>query len=67
MIMKPKDTKPRRPFLLFDVRGIQIGRGTYYTEGNVQVYISEHQESAWQMQLSDVLLLDGVTTFRWAK
>ena len=31
-----KDTKPRRPFILLDERGVQIGRGTYYEEGNVQ-------------------------------
>ena len=61
-----KDTKPRRPFILLDERGVQIGRGTYYEEGNVQVYMSDHQEAAWQMQLADVLLLKGVATFRWA-
>ena len=61
-----KDTKPRRPFILLDKHGMQIGRGTYYEEGNVQVYMSDHQAAAWQMQLADVLLLKDVATFRWA-
>lgn len=62
------DTRfPRTPFLLFNEKGIQIGRGTYYSEGNVQVYMSKHKEAAWQMRLSDVLHLKGVETFRWAR
>ena len=62
----PKDIKPRRPFILLDMRGVQIGRGTYYHEGNVQVCMSDQKSAAWQMQLADVLLLKGVATFRWA-
>ena len=64
--MLPKDTKPRRPFILLNAKGIQIGRGTYYEEGNVQVYMSDAQKAAWQMQLADVLHLKNVATFRWA-
>ena len=60
------ETKRRKPFILLDEKGRQIGRGVCYDQGNVQVYMGEHQEAAWQMQLADVLQLEGVTTFRWA-
>ena len=61
-----QDTKPRRPFILLDAQGMQIGRGTYYSEGNVQVYIKSAKGAAWQMRLADVLHLKDVSTFRWA-
>jgi len=61
-----QDTKPRRPFILLDAQGVQIGRGVSYTEGNVQVYMASAQNAAWQMQLADVLHLKDVSTFRWA-
>ena len=64
--MKPKDTKPRRPFILLNQRGEQIGRGVYYAEGNVQVYLESANGAAWQIQLCDVLHLKEVATFRWA-
>lgn len=61
-----QDTKPRRPFILFDAKGIQIGCGKYYSEGNVQVYMESAKGAAWQMRLADVLHLKNVATFRWA-
>ena len=66
MKIEVKDTKPRRPFILLDAKGIQIGRGVAYTEGNVQVYIASANSAAWQMRLADVLHLKDVATFRWA-
>ena len=61
-----QDTKPRRPFILLNEKGIQIGRGVAYTEGNVQVYMESEKCAAWQMRLADVLHLKDVATFRWA-
>ena len=62
----PEDTKPRRPFILLDVKGVQIGRGVAYHEGNVQVYMESAGNAAWQMQLVDVLKLKDVDKFCWA-
>jgi len=61
-----QDTKPRRPFILLNEKGVQIGRGVAYTEGNVQVYMKSAKSAAWQMRLADVLHLKDVSTFRWA-
>ena len=61
-----QDTKPRRPFILLNEKGVQIGRGVAYTEGNVQVYMKSAKCAAWQMRLADVLHLKDVSTFRWA-
>ena len=61
-----KEKKRRKPFILLDKKGRQIGRGICYDEGNVQVFMQSSQGEAWQMQLADVLHLEGVATFRWA-
>ena len=61
-----QDSKPRRPFILLNEKGVQIGRGVAYTEGNVQVYMTSAKSAAWQMRLADVLHLKDVSTFRWA-
>ena len=34
-------------------------------EGNVQVYLEIDGNAAQQMQLADVLSLDGVVSFHW--
>ena len=60
-----KGKKRRKPFILLDKKGRQIGRGICYDEGNVQVYIECGNGAAWQMQLADVLHLKNVATFRW--
>lgn len=57
-------TKPRKPFILLNANSKQIGHGIAYHQGNVQVYMRPHF-SAWQMQLSDALMLDGVAGFQW--
>ncbi|MDE0398895.1 MAG: hypothetical protein OXL96_13955 [Candidatus Poribacteria bacterium] len=59
-----KDRKRRRPFIVLDETGKQIGRGVCYDQGNVQVYMEVAKGAAWQMQLADVLLLKDVATFR---
>jgi len=60
------ETKRRKPFILLDETGKQIGRGVCYDQGNVQVYMESAKGAAWQMQLADVLSIKDVATFRWA-
>ena len=57
--------KPSKPFILKDKHGTTIGHGKAYPEGNVQVYLDRDNHAAQQMQLSDVLSLDGVKSFHW--
>ena len=57
--------KRRKPFTLKDRHGAVIGHGVAYPEGNVQVYLKANGNAAYQIQLSDVLLLDGVASFHW--
>lgn len=59
-----KQSKSRRPFILTDSNGTEIAHGIAYHQGNVQVYMRPDY-SAWQMQLSDVLHIDGVVGFAW--
>ena len=61
-----RQAKSRRPFTLTDSTGEQIAHGIAYHQGNVQVYMRPDY-SPWQMQLSDVLMLDGVAGFHWKK
>ena len=58
-------TKTRKPFILLDCNSKQIGHGVAYAENNVQVFMHPHN-TAWQMQLSDVLSIKGVRGFQWA-
>lgn len=61
-----KHHKSRRPFILTDSNGTEVGNGIAYHQGNVQVFM--HPDfSARQMQLSDVLYLDGVANFAWCE
>lgn len=58
------DNKRRRYFILLDKEGLCMGRGTYYSEGNIQLYL-EPDKTALQMQLADALMLEGVGGFYW--
>ncbi len=59
------DNKRRRYFVLYDKRdGCYMGRGTYYEEGNVQVYL-DSDPAARQMRLADALMLENVGSFAW--
>lgn len=61
------DEKSRWEFLLFDVTGSQVGHGTYYPfGGNVQVCLKSENYASWQFaSISEVLLIAGVSGFRW--
>ena len=59
------NSKRRKPFILRNKHGAVIGHGVAYNEGNVQVYLETDGNAAQQMQLADVLSLDGVVSFHW--
>ena len=64
-----QDTKPRKPFILKNENGQQIGHGIYYPFGdNAQVFLKSSGFSAWQeANLGQVLLLKEVASFEWIK
>ena len=57
------DKKRRKHFVLYNTDDY-MGYGTYYDEGNVQVYLKPDW-TPLQMQLADALHLDGVKHFIW--
>ena len=61
------EKKPRKTFTIWGRHGEYIGNGVYYPYGgNVQVYLKAHNFAAWQIaSISDVLLLNDVTSFQW--
>ena len=61
------DKKTRKPFILKDAFGVVMGHGIAYAEGNVQVYVKEYGNTAWQMRLADVLSLTDVCSFEWVE
>ena len=61
------DKKPRKMFTLWGKGSALLGYGIYYPHGgNVQLFLKSSGYEAWQISsLGEVLLLEGVISFRW--